>query len=432
MNRKNSISIRTGLIISLYFIAIHLSAQIYFDAYGFPVDEILLKEQFKDTIYLRDTLVIDDIETLVKLSKDNLAPFARKYGELADMVDSLNRVTEDRLYYNFYLSRDSAQQLSNRFIIKEYNMDLQQDRFVQSSDRTKDWDQLRDTSLIRKELLFHLDANSELTNAFLKNKLLIRKTLSRMFTIMAGNPDIVGINIFFPHYTFEEKREMVQFIKSVRILMDASEKFKPQKIRLNVTFLNRGNIDTDFSYCLLQEAGEVLYINSSDLIDRNYVAGTRITVDNIKNIRFLPQLKNHFYIVRYYTGNLDIRNQELKEFSEQSIDSVIQADYIENDWEIYLLSLILLFLLILFSILLYQLYVPFSALVNDNIESVLLIAIVLLLEILAIIVSIFRNMCYNDDFTFMHKNPAILFTLPLAMILIVPFLNGIAKKRRIP
>ncbi|MCD7914299.1 MAG: hypothetical protein LUG96_02855 [Tannerellaceae bacterium] len=58
---------------------------------------------------------------------------------------------------------------------------------------------------------------------------------------------------------------------------------------------------------------------------------------------------------------------------------MIQADYIENDWEIYLLNLILLFLLILFSILLYQLYVPFSALVNDNIESVLLIAIVLLL-----------------------------------------------------
>ncbi|MCC8134069.1 MAG: hypothetical protein LIP04_11195 [Tannerellaceae bacterium] len=39
-------------------------------------------------------------------------------------------------------------------------------------------------------------------------------------------------------------------------------------------------------------------------------------------------------------------------------------------------------------------------------------------------------MCYNDDFTFMHKNPAILFTLPLAMILIVPFLNGIAKKKK--
>lgn len=419
-----------SLLCMLYLSTIQLSAQYYFDELGYPVHENTLREQFQDTVYIHDTLIIADIDALLKISKEDLAAFAKRYEELTWMLDSLNQLSSDRLYYNYFVSLDSARRLSNRFYIKEYN--IVNNDLKQSIDRTKDWDHLRDTSMIRKELLFSFDTISSITDAFLKNKLLIRKTLSQMFSIMSENPDIVGINLFFPHFTFEEKRAMTQFVKSVRILMDASQDFKPEKIRLNVTFLNRGEIDENFSYCLLQEAGEVLYINSSNLINNDYVEGKRITLDNAKNIHFFPQLKNHFYIARFYPGTLNIREQNLTDFSEGAISHIIDADYPENKWEVYLLVLILLLLVILAFVILYYTYVPFSAWINDNVESVLLIAIVLILEIMAIIVSIFRNMCYTDSFAFMHKNPVVLFTLPLAMILIVPFLNGIAKKRRIP
>lgn len=430
MDRSKKQKKLVSLLCMLYLSTIQLSAQIYFDELGYPVHENTLREQFQDTVYIHDTLIIADIDALLKISNEDLAAFAKRYEELSEMLDSLNQLSSDRLYYNYFMSLDSARRLSNRFYIKEYN--IVNDDLIQSIDRTKDWDHLRDTSMIRKELLFSFDTISSVTDAFLKNKLLIRKTLSQMFTIMSENPDIVGVNLFFPHYTFKEKRAMTQFVKSVRILMDASQDFKPEKIRLNVTFLNRGKIDENFSYCLLQEAGEVLFINSSDLVDSHFVEGTRITLDNIKNIRFFPQLKNHFYIARFYPGNLDIREQNMTNFSESSIAQIMDADYPENKWELYLLILIILLLVIFAFVVLYYTYVPFSALINDNAESVLLIALVLILEIMAIIVSIFRNMCYTDSFAFMHKNPVVLFTLPLAMILVVPFLNGIAKKRRIP
>ncbi|MCD7937374.1 MAG: hypothetical protein LUG98_10975 [Tannerellaceae bacterium] len=429
MNRRKILK-PAGLFILFYFTVVNLSAQIYFDEFGFPVEDATLWEQFRDTVYIHDTLIVADIDALVRIAKEDLRPFAKRYEELTEMIDSLNKVTSDRVYYNFYLPRDSAHQLSNRFIIKEYNITT--DHFIQASDRTKDWDMIRDTSLIRKELLFNFDANNALTGAFLKNKLLIRKTLSRMFTTLSETPGIVGINLYFPHYNFKEKRDMVQFVKSVRILMDASEKFKPHKVRLNVTFPDRGRIDENFSYCLLQEAGEVLYINSSDLLDRHYAEGKRVTFDNIQNIKFIPQLKNHFYIARVYTGKIDIRQQNLTDFSESVIEPIINADYPENNWEIYLFIFIVLMVIILFFILLYYTYVPFSTLVNDNLENLLLIFILLLLEIMAIIVTMFRNMCYTDTFAFMHQNPAVLFILPLAIILIAPLLTGIAKKRRVP
>lgn len=419
-----------ALVFLSYFTTVGLMAQRYFDEWGYQMDNETLQEQFQDTVYIHDTLIIADIDALMQISKEDLLPFAKRYGELTGMLDSLNQLPSDRLYYNYFLLLDSSRRLSNRFFIKEYH--VVNDHFEESVDRTKDWDRLRDTSIIRKELLFSFDEDYSLTDAFLKNKVLIRKTLSHMFTIMSENPDIVGINLFFPNYTFKEKRAMTQFVKSVRILMDASRDFKPEKIRLNVTFLDRGEIDENYSYCLLQEAGEVLFINSSDLIDNRYVEGRRMTLDNMKNIHFFPQLKNHFYIARYYPGNLDIRAQNLTDFSESSIAQIMDADYPENKWELYLLILIILLIVILALVILYYTYVPFSALVNDNAESVLLIAIVLILEIMAIIVSIFRNMCYTDAFAFMHNNPVVLFTLPLAMILVVPFLNGIAKKRRIP
>lgn len=418
------------LVFLLCITTIGLMAQRYFDEWGYQMDNETLQAQFQDTVYIHDTLIIADIDALMQISKEDLMPFAKRYGELTGMLDSLNQLPSDRLYYNYFLLLDSARRLSNRFFIKEYH--VVNDHFEESVDRTKDWDRLRDTSIIRKELLFSFDEDYSLTDAFLKNKVLIRRTLSHMFTIMSENPDIVGINLFFPNYTFKEKRAMTQFVKSVRILMDASCDFKPEKIRLNVTFPDRGAMDENYSYCLLQEAGEVLFINSSTLIDNQYVEGKRMTLDSMKNIHFFPQLKNHFYIARFYTGNLDIRDKNLTDFSESSIAPIIDADYPENKWELYLLILIILLFIILVLVVLYYTYVPFSTLVNDNAESVLLIAIVLILEIMAIIVSIFRNMCYTDAFAFMHKNPVVLFTLPLAMILVVPFLNGIAKKRRIP
>ncbi|MDR2913857.1 MAG: hypothetical protein LBV74_03330, partial [Tannerella sp.] len=238
-----------------------MTAQTYFNDWGYPVDDETVKAHFRDTAYIHDTVYISDIDGFLKQYECDLKQFAERYGELKIMMDSLNSISSDRLYYNIFLPQDSTRLLSNRFFIKEYK--VSKDRIFQYADHTVDWDKLRDTSIIRKELLFRFEDNPELTDTFLKDKLLIRKTLSYMFGVMAKNEGVTGINLFFPNYTFKEKRAMTQFVKSIRILMDASQDFKPEKVRLNITFLNKGNVDENFSYCLLQEVSEVLYIKSS-------------------------------------------------------------------------------------------------------------------------------------------------------------------------
>ena len=427
---RNSVTKMAGFVLLFFLSVDSLTAQTYFNDWGYPVDDEIVKAKLRDTVYVHDTVYVSDIDGFLQQYGCDLKEFALRYGEMQGMLDSLNSLSSDRLYFNFFLPQDSARQLSNRFFIKEYK--VSKEHIFKFADHTKDWDRLRDTSILRKELLFRFEDSAELTDAFLKDDLLIRKTISYMFNAMANNKDIMGINLYFPHYTFKEKRAMTQFVKSVRVLMDASKDFKPSKIRLNVTFLNKGDIDEDFSYCLLQEASEVLFIKSSDMIYSNYVEGQRLTLNNIRDINFFPQIKTHFYIARYDPSGNNIRTLNITDFSEASIKDLIKADYPENKWEMYLLILVLLILVIVTMVVLYYTYVPFSSLINNNVESVLLIAIVLLLEILALLVSIFRNMCYTDTFAFMYQNPVVIFTLPLIMILIVPFLNGIAKKRRIP
>jgi len=41
-------------------------------------------------------------------------------------------------------------------------------------------------------------------------------------------------------------------------------------------------------------------------------------------------------------------------------------------------------------------------------------------------------MCKDDDFSALQKHPLLLFSLPLVIVLIIPMLKGISKKRRIP
>ena len=409
------------------------TAQTYYDFWGEPVDDDVVKSKLRDTTYIHDTVYVSDIDGFLKeygLVND-LKQFVDNFGELKEMMDSLNNLSSYRLYYNFFLPHDSIKQLSSRFCIKEYK--VANSNMYKFADNTSEWEELRDKDIIRRELLFHFEDNAEMTDAFLNDKIQIRKTISYMFSAMANSEGIAGINLFFPNYTFKEKRAMVQFVKSIRILMDASQDFKPGKIRLNITFLDKGHhIDKNFSYCLLQEVSEVLYVNSSNIKNNNYTIGERLTLDNIKNISFFPQLKSHFYIARYYPYRFDFRTLDITNFSESYIAKIIEADYPENRWEMYLFILIIFIIAILALIVLYYTYIPFSALINNNIESVLLISIVLILEIVALIVSTFRNMCYTDTFAFMKENPVAIFTLPLIMILVVPFLNVLAKKRRIP
>lgn len=397
-------------------------------------------EIFYDTIVVHDTVHVSDIDGFLKQYGCNLGTFAKKYGPMKRMVDSINNLSEERLFYNYFLPKDHNRKLSTRFIVKRFCVNEREFEEETVSDFV-DW---KGKELLRDEILFTCNG-SDKTDLFLKDPVAINHIISGMFTTMQklernDSTKVEGINLFFPDFTFNEKRAMVQFVKSVRIIMDASRDFNPPKTRLNVTFINsKGvrNLDKGFLYALMQEATEVICLNRN-MIDSCYINGNSLIsgskLDSFKmdSLHLIDQIFSHYYIARYYTGSLDITKANLTRFSVGNIGPYLQADYSENTWEIYLLLLLSTVLLIILVVLLYYICLPVSSFMNKYIEFIVLVSLMMLLELLALTITAFQHMCKDDDFSALQKHPLLLFSLPLVIVLIIPMLKGISKKRRIP
>lgn len=391
-----------------------------------------------DTI--RDTVYVSNIDGFLSQYGCNLGTFAKKYGSMKRMVDSINNLSEERLYYNFFLPKDKNRKLSTRYIVKRFYINkrvLVQENEVATSDFV-DW---AGKSLLRTEILLTCNG-SDHTNLFLKDPVAISKVISGIFTTMQGYESndslkIEGINLFFPDFTFNEKRAMVQFVKSFRIILDASKSYRT---RLNVTFINsKGiqNIEKGFLYALMQEASEVICLNNN-MIDSCYISGSSLAYGSklekwkMENLNLTDQIFSHYYIARYYTDTLDIVNTELTSFTENDIKCYLHADYSENTWEIYMLLLLLTLFVMIVVVILYYTCFPVSTFVNKHIEFVVLVSLMMLLEILALGITTFQHMCKDDDFSALQKQPLLLFSLPLVIVLIIPLFKGISKKRRMP
>lgn len=352
--------------------------------------------------------------------------------EVFNEQDSLYSQSSVRLYYNFFLRNDTSGYLSSRFMVKEFRIN---DSLRTISSDITDYDQVIAKDSVMRGFLFRCDG-VRTTDLFLHDKEAITECISVMFDEMQKDTAYLrGLNLFFPDFSFKEKRVMAQFVKSVRIMMDASEKFKFGKTALSVIFLDedKENINKSFLYSLMQEAGDVLFIKSTDIINNStIVEGERVTPEKLGKVGFLGQLKSHLYVARYYTGNVDILKQNISDFSKENIEFIQQIDYPENSWEIYLFTLIGVLIALVVSIVLYYTYLPFSTFINNNSESIIFVAIVAIFEILALVACIFLFMCKEDSFQIIDKNPVILFILPLVLVFVVPFLNGLRKKRKIP
>jgi hypothetical protein len=214
--------------------------------------------------------------------------------------------------------------------------------------------------------------------------------------------------------------------------MDASKQFKFKNTRLTVILHAGSTIDYNFQYCLMQEATEVLFIDKHDVINNFYVRGQRMTTETMDEVSFFAQLLCHFYIARYYTGTTDILQLNIERFTPEDIAFVLSVDYPENTWEMYLYMLIGIAVFILIVSLLYTVFVPFSGWVNKHINSILVILIILVFEMVVLVINIFQSMCKDDSFIFIDKHPQLRFIMPLFLVLLVPVLIGIFKKKNLP
>lgn len=386
-----------------------------------------------DTVIMHDTLYVSDIDALFwkyHQRRLSLNEVMKNYTKFSTFVDSVNSLEGERLFYNFFLRSDKGK-LSNSFIIREFKVKQNGPPVITSYDD----DELEDQKGVRREVLFKCEGK-DLTNWLINNPAAILKSLSCMFTEMQRDPEGVrGINLYFPDFDFEEKRSMAQFVKTVRILMDASRNFKFGKTRLNVIFnTSKGkdkNISEDFEYCLMLEATDVIFIDGMNVLDDFYVSGNG-TSDNLDEAGFFTQLYSHCYVARHDIGSVDILEKQLTNFSVGRIAWALDADYPENNWEPYMYVMVGSLLLIILFVALYFLYTPFAAFVYTNMVTVLIIALLVIIEVLVLSVVAFENMCSEDPISVVQKNPVLIFSLPIIVVTVLPILRGLARKRDLP
>ena len=394
-----------------------------------------IEELPHDTVTLYDTVYISNMDEFLKKyykGKVDINRLLADYNLMKQTIDSLNKVSGEELFYNFFLRDQKKKGLSNSVIVQEFRIDKNLHAKMQSVESLLN-DNDPDFS---REILFKCEGVNR-TDRFLNDPEAMLKAISYLFTQMQNDPKgIKAINLYFPDFNFQAKRAMVQFVKSVRVIMDASRDFKYGKTRLNVIFLNQKNnesrVGEDFKYAIMLKASELIFINGADLLDNFYVEGDHMTREEVTDINFLTRMKSHFYVARYTPHAEDFTHDDIVDFSPARIQGLVNADYPENNWEPYLWALIGLIIIGIIVIAVYFLYLPFAYLLNRNMGIVLLSSIIYLVELFTLVGMVFQRMCTEDQETSFSDNPWLMFCLPILMVIILPLLRELSRGKKLP
>lgn len=411
-----------------------------------------LKELPRDTV--RDTVYVNYFEEYIRQyvgEEVELTAMLKDFDAFQRTMDSIKLLDPDAytLFYNFIVPRDAARQVSPAFAVSEVYVDYDTGKPVIRSIPQGD----TPAEGADKTVLFRL--GDRLTaSAFLQDTTLMRSSLMYIFEALKRVGDPQSLMLVLPDFDYELKRELVQYVKSVRLMLEASRDFKFESpIRLDLA-LEKPYDEArhlDVLYALTLEVSFMGLIDRDQLIALRGTQGSNasaidgdgtgaasfvvpLKVVNRDSLApgFMDQLKSHYYIARFFPSTWDVRTANLTDIDAAMASLLMKADYQQNYWEIYLYILTGIVLVLLALLVLYYTNLSFSMFINNNLESVALISIVLLLEVVAVVINMFQYMSEEDTFTLFAKNPILIFTFPLVVVAIVPILQALSKRRKIP
>ncbi|MFA8434693.1 MAG: hypothetical protein ACEPOZ_09275 [Marinifilaceae bacterium] len=240
------------------------------------------------------------------------------------------------------------------------------------------------------------------------------------------NPE--GINIYFPDYSFQKKRELVQFVKSIALVNDSlpvREESTVEKAHLYLTFPAKAKKETPFLSCLLQYADSI-YFSDYDQFGID-TAGVNVFSSATDTTAILQRIYNQFLMYRF---SLNKYNQEK---AGNSIASIIERGDPENIWEYYFLLILLLILVLLLTPLAYFLMCRFQAVVRKYTVGAIVVVLMILFEIFILMLFMIEEMSkepifFNPD---VHANFYLLL-LPIVLAGIYPALQLFQKQSVLP
>ena len=406
------------------------------------LEEPYFFEPYFDTIYIHDTVYISNADAFLKKyykGKITLNELVKNQKLLDSILNDLNKVSGKELYFNFFGNHSFSKGLSQNIVTTKYTLKrLSQHKdsvfwIKQSIDIGSE--NFQHPSDLERALLFRF-AGTDRTNRLLNNQKTIARVIYNMLTeIQANDEKIDAIDLYFPDFNFKEKRAMAQFVKSVRMVLDAAQNDTISNLKIKV-FLQKPNnkslIGEDFLYSISMQADEVILLDANNVEYDYYLVTDQYTQEDFDDIGWFPWMKAHYYLARYSPEDTLPYSEPIEHFSENAIQKIVLGDIPENDWEYYLWFLCSLFTLMILIVALYFLYPPFSYLLNENMGIVLTSTVIFSLELLILVGVIFENMCVKTEKISSDEDPTLILLMPILMVVVLPLIRQLTRNKQLP
>lgn len=240
-----------------------------------------------------------------------------------------------------------------------------------------------------------------------------------------------GIHFYLPEITFQEKRELIRFVKSVSMVIDAYEvngvrPYENDKCLLTITFSPEAESEMNFISGLLEFTDAVYFARYNEY---GFLEAPSRRVDRFSDPTSLfIRMRNQFYLLHLGVPEKHILEQGSSDFAE-----LMQADYADYDWLIYFYIDVALIFILLLLILLYNIFSAFYIWVNGWREYIFPVMITLITEILILLLFMIESFSrYPLLFRMDTCEHYFLLALPLVFILVNILFKTLARDDKLP
>lgn len=405
------------------------------------LEEPYFFEPYFDTIYIHDTVYISNADTFLKKyykGEINLNELIKNQEMLDSILRQLNKVSGKELYFNFFGNHRFSKGLSQNIVVTKYTLtktSLNGDSVFWFKTPVTKSDNFPDTANSERALLF-LFSGVNRTNRLLNNQEAVTNVIFDILTeIHANHEHINAIDLYFPDFNFKEKRAMAQFIKSVRMVLDAAEDKAISSLKIKVFFQepdNQSVLGDDFLYSLSIQANKVVLLDPVNEAYDYYVVAKEFKQDDFDDISLFNWVRAHYYLARYSPEDTLPYSAPIEHFSKNSIRKIVHGDIPENDWEYYLWFFCILFFLMILIVVLYFISPRFSYLLSINMGIVLTSAVIFCIELLVLFGVIFENMCTETEEVSSDEDPTFILMMPILMVVVLPLIRQLTRNKRLP
>lgn len=374
----------------------------------------IIRDTVRDTIKVHDTITIQPkLDSILSKFDLSFNDFMHTFQQYIEKKGKSIYPLEEDIYLNYLLPLYLEKNMNKRYFMKMY--------FENKQYGTIDFTNLHTPmhSDLAHDVMLVIEGEIN-TDNFIKSpsnqKNTLYKVLNDIIAIkkdsLNKNDRKIGLNIYFPDFSFKEKRAMAQFVKSVSLVIDSINIPEIRNIPLYFTFNKNVKEDNSaFLVGLCDMADSVFVVNTPSLM--NFEA-----IDKNAEISKFEKIKNQFYFVRFYMDDFPTIDGDL---SCDNLELLMNADY-PNTWEGYLLGIIGIIVLLIIGTVCYFLITPFANFIHEHYMYVFAGVIILITEIILLFVFMIEEM---NSHTKVFNLWEILIVLILLVIIIPVIKKGI-------